>query len=95
MCSTHWQIYGAGSFSIDFGTESAGWLEIESPDMPEDVYAQLLLSLSETDTPYKFDSSGLANKVSLRTGVCLSRHCHSVSFNENSSLFCICAKMIT
>ena len=56
-------VRGPGMLSVDFGTESAAWLEIDSPDMPAEAYAGLLMSVSETNAPYKFAKSGLADKV--------------------------------
>ncbi len=54
---------GAGSIRVDFGSEGAAWLEIESPDMPPAALDALRLSVSETAAPYKFASSGLLDKV--------------------------------
>lgn len=51
-------MYGAGFLTIDFGTESAGWVELDSPDMPTEVAAGLVMSLSETNQPYCFSTSG-------------------------------------
>ena len=50
----HAEVLGPGSFVIDFGTESAGWVELDSPDMPEALYVggQLTVSVSEVNTRY-------------------------------------------
>jgi hypothetical protein len=49
-------VLGPGSLTIDFGTESAGWLELDSPDMPPEVLSSLTLSISETNEAYCFTS---------------------------------------
>ena len=45
-------VIGEGSFRVDFGVESAGWLEIVTDDIPPSLYANLTLSLSEDNTQY-------------------------------------------
>ena len=40
-------VLGSGMFRVDFGVESAGWLEIVSDDMPLSAFMNLTLSLSE------------------------------------------------
>ncbi len=45
-------VLGEGSFRVDFGFESAGWLEIVTEDIPASVYANLTLSLSEDSSQY-------------------------------------------
>ena len=44
-------VTGPGLLTISFGTESAAWLEFDSPDLPDDVLTTMLLSLSETSEP--------------------------------------------
>ena len=38
-----------GSFRVDFGTESGGWLELVSDDIPPSAIAALKLGISETN----------------------------------------------
>lgn len=41
-------VLGPGIITISFGTESAAWPEVDSADMPDDVYESIIFSLSET-----------------------------------------------
>lgn len=70
-------VYGAGQLRLDFGTENAAWIEMDSPDMPADVFAVLTMSVSETNQPYQFadDGDGRADKVlqPVRHGCCTYR----------------------
>jgi hypothetical protein len=57
-------VSGAGSFRVDFGVESGGWLELLSDDLPAEVLSRLTLSISETTQPYKFRAApNIADKV--------------------------------
>ena len=62
-------VLGPGSLTIDFGTESASWLEIDSPDMPPDVLKTLTLSISETNVAYCFASNGDGRRCKTATPV--------------------------
>lgn len=61
-------VTGTGSFMIDFGTESAAWLEIDSPDLdPTEALALLVLGISEYNeiekqgTPKNYPLGGTSN----------------------------------
>jgi hypothetical protein len=45
-------VLGSGMFRVDFGFESAGWLEIVSDDMPLNAFMNLTMSLSEDSVMY-------------------------------------------
>lgn len=45
-------VLGPGTIRVDFGVESAGWVEIVSDDMPESILSNLKLSESEDNDIY-------------------------------------------
>ena len=45
------RVLGAGSFRVDFGAEFAGWIELESADIPDAAVRGLWLGVSEDGEP--------------------------------------------
>ena len=58
-------VTGPGTLRVDFGVESAGWLELCSPDTSSAVLERLTMAISETTHPYVFQPLMHDGKVSL------------------------------
>jgi hypothetical protein len=59
-------VNGNGSIRMDFGRENAGWLEFDSPDLPNPNAVQM--SISEYDQPEIIQSGGAKTSVPTKYG---------------------------
>lgn len=67
------QVLGSGSFTVDFGSENACWLEIDSEDLPFATQngVKLWLSISEYNEPGFYNT---INGIDLNNKTALARH---------------------